>query len=196
LNIAIVTNIKAPYRKLQIEEFCKITNISNMYYTNKNIDVKWNVEPINGVNEKILQGFRLFKKYGYFNLGLVDIVRNNNVIIIGGYEQPTYILLSFLCRFYKKPYVIIFDGISPKKINEAENPVKFLLKNLVVKHASAIFGNGTVAKLYFSKKFGYLFSPLLGLEKNIQYVIVIITEETGGYSKWLKSDTVQNSLNR
>ena len=42
----------------------------------------------------------------------------------------------------------------------------------------------------------YLFSPLLGLEKNIQYVIVIITEETGGYSKWLKSDTVQNSLNR
>lgn len=40
------------------------------------------------------------------------------------------------------------------------------------------------------------FSPLLGLEKNIQYVIVIITEETGGYSKWLKSDTVQNSLNR
>ncbi len=41
-----------------------------------------------------------------------------------------------------------------------------------------------------------LFSPLLGLEKNIQYVIVIITEETGGYSKWLKSDTVQNSLNR
>ena len=41
-----------------------------------------------------------------------------------------------------------------------------------------------------------LFSPLLGLEKNIQNVIVIITEETGGYSKWLKSDTVQNSLNR
>jgi len=156
LNIAIVTNIKAPYRKLQIEEFCKITNISiNMYYTNKNIDVKWNVEPINGVNEKILQGFRLFKKYGYFNLGLVGIIKSNDIIIIGGYEQPTYILLSFLCRFYKKPYVIIFDGISPKKINEAENPVKFLLKNLVVKHASAIFGNGTVAKLYFSKKFGY-----------------------------------------
>jgi len=157
LRIAIVTNIRSPYRKLQIEEFSKIPQISiNVYYTDKNVlGRKWNVKPINGVNEKVLQGYRLLKKYGYFNLGLVGIVKSNDIIIIGGYEQPTYILLSFLCRFYKKPYVIIFDGISPKKIHETENPVKFLLKKLVVKHASTIFGNGTVAKLYFSKKFGY-----------------------------------------
>jgi glycosyltransferase involved in cell wall biosynthesis len=157
MNIAIVTNIRAPYRKLQIEEFSKIPNIDiNVYYTNKNIlGRKWDVEPIKNVNETALKGYKLFKKYGYINLGLINLVKSNDVIIIGGYEQPTYILLSFLARLYKKPYVIIFDGISPNKIDEAENPAKFLLKKLVISHASAIFGNGSVSKHYFSKKFNY-----------------------------------------
>lgn len=157
LKIGIITNIRSPYRKLQIEEFSRIPNvIITVYYTNKNIlGRQWNVEPIKGVNEVVLQGYRLFKKYGYLNSGLVDIVRNNDVLVIGGYQQPTYIFLSFLCKFYKKPYIIIFDGISPKKINEAENLGKFWFKKYVIKHASAIFGNGTVAKLYFSKKFSY-----------------------------------------
>lgn len=38
MNIAIVTYARAPYRKLQIEEFSKIPNINiNVYYTNKRI---------------------------------------------------------------------------------------------------------------------------------------------------------------
>jgi glycosyltransferase involved in cell wall biosynthesis len=116
---------------------------------------KWDVEPIKSVNETALKGYKFFKKYGYINLGLINLVKSNDVIIIGGYEQPTYIMLSLLCRLYKKPYIIIFDGISPKKVYEAENPAKFLLKSLVIKHANSIFGNGTVSKLYFSKKFNY-----------------------------------------
>ncbi|AGB18532.1 glycosyltransferase family 4 protein [Thermoanaerobacterium thermosaccharolyticum] len=157
MNLAIITNIRSPYRKLQIEEFTKIPNINiNVYYTNKNIlGRKWNVEPIKNADETVLKGFKMFKKFGYINLGLFDIVKKNDLIIIGGYEQPTYILLSLLCRLYKKPYIIIFDGISPKKVDEAENPAKFLLKSLVIKHANSIFGNGTVSKLYFSKKFNY-----------------------------------------
>lgn len=157
MNIAIITNIRSPYRKLQIEEFTNIPSINiNVYYTDRDVlGRKWNVETINGANETVLKGYRLFKVYGYINLGLIDIVKNNDIIIIGGYEQPTYILLSLLCRLFKKPYIIIFDGISPKKVDEAENPAKFLLKSLVIKHASSIFGNGTVSKLYFSKKFNY-----------------------------------------
>ncbi|WP_274892488.1 hypothetical protein [Thermoanaerobacterium sp. R66] len=82
---------------------------------------------------------------------MINIVKNNDIIVIGGYEQPTYILLSLLCRFYNKPYIIIFDGISPKKVDEAENPAKFLLKSLVIKHANSIFGNGSISKMYLWK---------------------------------------------
>ncbi|WHE06061.1 hypothetical protein PGH24_07710 [Thermoanaerobacterium thermosaccharolyticum] len=110
MDIAIITNIRSPYRKLQIEEFTKIPNINiNVYYTNRDIiDRKWNVEAIQGVNEKILNGYKIFKKFGYINYGLINIVKNNDIIAIGGYEQPTYVLLSRLVHISKALILAIF----------------------------------------------------------------------------------------
>ncbi|MDE4541325.1 hypothetical protein [Thermoanaerobacterium sp. R66] len=75
MDIAIITNIRSPYRKLQIEEFTKIPNINiNVYYTNKDIiGRKWNVEAIQGVNEKILNGYKIFKKFGYINVCIMGL---------------------------------------------------------------------------------------------------------------------------
>jgi len=156
--ISFFTNTKAPYRKLQFEEFSKIPNWKfAVYYTNPQpLDRNWNVDPINGVDEFALRGLRVSKKYGYINFDLRKIVKESDLLLIGGTEQPTYHLVARLCKRYGKKYVLIFDGVSPKKIDVVRrNYVKYKLKSKIINDASAIFGNGTVAIEYFTKAFGY-----------------------------------------
>jgi len=158
VNVSFLTNTKAPYRKLQFEEFSKIPNCKlAVYYTNPQpLDRNWNVDPINGVHEFALRGLKVSKRYGYINFGLRKIVKESDLLLIGGIEQPTYQLAVRLCKRYGKKYVLVFDGVSPKKIDAVRrNYVKYKLKSKVINDASAIFGNGTVAIEYFTKAFGY-----------------------------------------
>ncbi|MGG7058145.1 glycosyltransferase family 4 protein [Clostridium tertium] len=157
MKIAVVTSIKAPYRTLQLEEVCRNKSIDmSVYYTKRGKeDRDWEVNNTNIFKEIYLENIKAFDKYGTLNKGLKEIVKNNDIIFIGGYDKPTYIILSLLCRFYKKPYVIIFDGISCDRLTTKENILKKLIKNLVIKHSSAIWGNGTVSRRYFNEVFNY-----------------------------------------
>ncbi|HDR8171678.1 TPA: glycosyltransferase family 4 protein [Bacillus thuringiensis] len=157
MKIAFVTNLRAPYRTLQVNEFSKIKDVNiNVYYTDKPSENRvWNVNKVIGFKEIDLKGYNLFGKYGYINKGLVDIVKSHDLLILGGYEKPTYIALSILCKFFKKPYILLFDGISTNRLDENENPLKKFVKNIVVKRASFILGNGEVSKRYFSEVFSY-----------------------------------------
>ncbi|EJV64234.1 glycosyltransferase family 4 protein [Bacillus cereus] len=157
MKIGIVTNLRSPYRKLQIEEISKNSNWDiSVYYTNKNIlGRSWDVDPINNVKEIPLKGFKLSRNHGNLNFGLLKIILENDVILIGGYEKPTYIVLSLLARLFKKPYIIIYDGISPKRILGNEHKAKYLIKKMVISGATAIFGNGIVSSKYFCEKFNF-----------------------------------------
>jgi L-malate glycosyltransferase len=157
LKIAFVTNLRAPYRTLQLNEFSKINNINlNVYYTDKpNENRKWRTEKPNGFNEFDLKGYKLLKRYGYINKGLVSLVKSHDLIILGGYEKPTYIILSLLCRLLKKPYILLFDGISSNRLELEEHKLKYLLKDIVISKAKFILGNGTVSKRYFHENFSY-----------------------------------------
>ncbi|MDU5110364.1 MAG: glycosyltransferase family 4 protein [Clostridium sp.] len=157
MNIAFVTNIRAPYRILQFNEFAKIDNINfTAYYTHKERENReWEAKANKGYKEIYLEGINLFEKYGYINKGLYNLVKSNDIIIIGGYEQPTYILISILCRIIGKPYIISFDGISTNRINNHENKIKKILKGIVIKNSDYILGNGKVSKRYFNEIFDY-----------------------------------------
>lgn len=157
MNVAIITNLRAPYRTLQINEFSKIKNIRiTTYYTDDRKDNRiWNVSDGNGFKEIDLDGFNILNKYGYINKGLFSIVRENDLILLCGYEKPTYIILSLICRLLNKPYILIYDGISTNRLNKNENVIKYFIKNIVIKNAKYIMGNGTVSKKYFSEVFGY-----------------------------------------
>jgi L-malate glycosyltransferase len=142
---------------LQINEFSKNKNFNiTVYYTYSNYNGH-NWEKIKDIDYKEvnLQGVKISKKYGHLNSGLINIVKNNDLILIGGYEQPTYILLSYICRLYNTPFAIIFDGINPNKIYEKESYLKWYIKSKVINRSTAIFANGVVSREYFTKKFKY-----------------------------------------
>ncbi|MEB2289968.1 glycosyltransferase family 4 protein [Priestia megaterium] len=157
MNIGFVTNLRAPYRTLQLNEFSEIENLDlSVYYTDKQTDNRvWNVHKANNFKEIDLVGHKLFKKYGYINEGLINLVKSHDLLILGGYETPTYICLSLLCKMLKKPYILLFDGISSNRLTLKENLFKKFIKNIVVKNSSYIFGNGKVSKKYFNQIFSY-----------------------------------------
>lgn len=157
MNIAVITSVKAPYRTLQLEEICMNKDINmTVYYTQRGKeDRDWETKESKLFKEIYLDNIKIMKKFGVLNTGLRNIIRYNDFIVLGGYEKPTYILLSLLCRLYKKKYVIIYDGISCNRLYEKEKRIKWIIKNIVIKHSSAIWGNGTVSKRYFNEVFNY-----------------------------------------
>ena len=72
LNISFITNGRTPYRKIQFEEFSKISNCRfSIYYTNPDVlERKWKVDQIKNVKEIALKGIKISEKYGFVNFGL------------------------------------------------------------------------------------------------------------------------------
>lgn len=157
MEIGIIMCHSAPYRTLQMNEFAKIKNNNiNVYYTfNKDDNRKWETNNEIGYKSIYLKGIKISSKYGYINKGLFSIMRNNDILMLGGYAETTYVLLAILCRIMNKKYGIIFDGISTNRIMSKEKFLKKLLKNIVVKNSNFVFANGIVGKEYFINKFKY-----------------------------------------
>lgn len=182
MNIGIVTNIRAPYRTLQFNEFSRIRNVNiNVYYTNKKIDNrKWEMVSDIKFTESDLKGFKVSNRYGYINRGIMKIVKDNDLIILGSYEQPTMIFLSLICRILNKPYVLLYDGISCDRLNIKEHNIKKFIKSIVINNSDAIMGNGIISKEYFSKVFKYTEEKIFN-----QYLTVDIKKINELYKKRL-----------
>lgn len=157
MRIAFVTNKRTPYRALQLNEFSTIKDVEiTTYYTHKRHENRnWKLNENNNFKEVDLKGIKINRTYGYLNKGIINIVIKNDLIIIGGYEQPTYILISMLCRLFNKPYIISYDGISTDRLEKKENGIKAKIKQIVISNSKYILGNGTVSKKYFNESFGY-----------------------------------------
>ncbi len=150
MKVAFITNSRAPYRSLQINKFCEIKNTDfDVYYTNKNINgCEWNVDKNIKFSEYSLFGMVQFIK-------VISLIRSYDIIILGGYDKKEYIIISILCKLFRKKYILLFDGINPKKIVFREDVLKFIIKKFIIMNAFSIFGNGRVSEEYFSKKFNY-----------------------------------------
>lgn len=157
MKVAVITSIKAPYRTLQLNEICKNKEIKmTVFYTESGNEGRdWENKKAITFKEIYLKRIKTFKRYGAFNKGLLNIVIKNDIIVLGGYEKPTYIILSLLCRLFRKKYILIFDGISCDRISDKEHFIKKIIKAFVIKKSSYIWGNGTVSKRYFNEVFNY-----------------------------------------
>lgn len=156
MEVGFVTNLRAPYRTLQLNKFNEIKDVNiNAYYTDKPDENRnWNVNKAS-FNEVNLKGIRISRNFGYLNRGLFKIIKNNDLIVLGCYEKPTYILLSLFCKIFNKPYILSYDGISANRLYIKEKWIKRILKKIVIQNANYIMGNGTVSRRYFNEKFSY-----------------------------------------
>jgi len=153
MRIGFVSNLRAPYRTLQLAEWSKIKGISiTAYYTDPpKENRKWKIEKKETFKEKDITTTN-----NKFRIGtLINIVKENDLLILGGYEKKDYIILSLMSKFMNKKTILLFDGISVPRIIEKENFLKKYLKKIVVSNSRFIFGNGKVSEQYFNKQFNY-----------------------------------------
>ena len=155
MRIAFVTNIRAPYRKLLIEEYSKKLEFRiNVYYVeNGYLDRNWEVPPIYNAHEIVLPKLISFGKYGSLNASLIRIVKDNDIIVIGGYEMPSYIILVFLCKLIAKTSILLFDGVSVNKIDSSKFTLLNIIKHFIITQFDYYFANGTVSKRYFTERY-------------------------------------------
>ncbi len=151
MNIALFTNLRAPYRTLQINEYMRDSKkiIDVFYVENFNKNRKWET----GIPDFREHELKNKKRINYFKL--YKDLKKYDVIIIGGYYRFVYIFLSIVSKIMRKPCILLFDGISVDRIYSKENKLKFLLKQLVIKNSDYILGNGIVSKKYFTEKFNF-----------------------------------------
>lgn len=157
MKVGFITNISSPYKTLQIEEFSKVNDVSiTVYYTEpNNKKIKW--EEMNGSFKEVdLHQNKFLSKYNIiFNKNIKNIVKENDILMFTGYDQLSIIFASLICKVYKKPYIIVFDGISKYKVFNKEKKLKKLIKSFVIKNSSYILANGKISKLYLENKFNY-----------------------------------------
>ncbi len=152
LKLSIITNIYTPYRDIQFKKIRdEYPNLKIFFTGDKRENRQWNEEE----NDYFVFLDTIFSlpKFGALNKGLIKIVRESDVIIIGGYEQPTYSLLNLLAKIYKKPTILLFDGTAPSRIQNCKKNWKYLIKLLLVRQFSAFWINGKISNQYFTKCF-------------------------------------------
>lgn len=145
MKIAMVINTTDTYKTREIEELCKCNKDEtiNVYYILDNDEgVPLKNKETNLFEETYLKKGRFFGRFLNNHRGLINIVRSNDVIFIGGYEESSYIILGILCKLLKKPYVIIVDGIIRSREGEKESTFSLFLKNFIVSEASYIWASG------------------------------------------------------
>lgn len=155
MKVGIVMGGNAPYRQKQIQKFKEIEFVDeiNIYYLNMAANSRsWQVNDYTDLNIKEEEMKSIFNtKYGSLDKDLIKIVKTNDVIILGGYEQPSFWTLAFYCRMFKKNYYIIIDGTNPKNCISKESTSKKLIKGYMINGATAVFGNGIVSKKFVEK---------------------------------------------
>jgi glycosyltransferase involved in cell wall biosynthesis len=120
----------------------------HVYYTDEGDQQRgWSTRAALGITETRLRTLINIPKYGKLNAGLQHVISGNDILIIGGLEQASYLWSAILAKINGKKTILLFDGFSPLRFNR-ERLIVRLLKRLTAKLCTAFFANGTVGRRY------------------------------------------------
>ena len=148
--LAYITNIPSPYRIEMIEAWVRLNpelQISVFYTDPSDQGRGWATRPIDGVSEHRLPVLVKLCGYGLINWGLLEVVRNHDIVMIGGFEQASYLFAGFAAKLLGKPVILLFDGFSPARFDTERFPV-LVLKRITAWLCDAFFANGEVGRRY------------------------------------------------
>jgi glycosyltransferase involved in cell wall biosynthesis len=153
-SIAYLTNIAAPYRVAMVEAWVGALGRDfdlTVYYTDKGDQGRgWGVHPTEGAEEIRLATIFSIRKYGRLNAGLLKMVRAHDLLIIGGFEQASYLVAAFMARLLGKKVILLFDGFSPSRFDSEKLVVRWI-KRVTASLCHAYFANGTVGARYLRR---------------------------------------------
>lgn len=150
MKIAYLTNIPSPYRITMMEAWAAELGKNGIslttYYTDEGDQGRgWAVRPTRGIGEVRLKTILSVPNYGRLNAGLFRMVRDNDVIVIGGFEQASYLAAALLGRVMGRKTVLLFDGFSPRRM--ATDPLHVhIVKRLTARLCDAFFANGRAGR--------------------------------------------------
>lgn len=125
----------------------------SVFYTDSDDQGRgWEAEQIRGgVKEERLPIIASLKRYGKLNCGLSKMVHEHDVVMIGGFEQASYLVAALLAKKANKPVILLFDGFSPRRFGR-EAKVVLALKRFTAHLAKGFFVNGTVGANYLREQ--------------------------------------------
>lgn len=150
VRLAYLTNISSPYRIEMVEAWARLNPRLwiTVYYTDSDDQGRgWKTRQMQGVNECKLRRLVDVRGFGKLNRGLWDLVNHNDLIMIGGFEQLSYLVAAALSKLRHKPVILLFDGFSPARFATERFWVKGI-KRLTACLADVYFANGTVGRQY------------------------------------------------
>lgn len=158
MKVAYLTNIPSPYRIAMMEawarEFGRDGTQLSTYYTDEGDQGRgWSVRPTDGVHEIRLKTLFSVKGYGRFNRGLFRMVRENDVVMIGGFEQASYLASALLARLMRRKVVLLFDGFSPKRMKSDPLHAR-ILKKITAWLCHGFFANGRIGRAFLVDQLG------------------------------------------
>jgi glycosyltransferase involved in cell wall biosynthesis len=153
-SVAYLTNIPTPYRVAMVEAWVAALGRDvhfAVHYTDAGDQGRgWAVRPIEGATEIRLPGILSIPRYGRLNWGLLRLVRTHDVVMIGGFEQVSYLVAAAMARLLRKKVILLFDGFSPRRFG-TEKPAIVLLKKMTARMCHAYFANGSVGSRYMRR---------------------------------------------
>ena len=146
--VAILTNSPAPYRDQLFRRLRTAVSQLEVCYTHPaGEDRAWVTDPVDDSGRLVV--LLKFGKFGYLNRGVVGLVRRNDVVVVGGYDQPSYMVALLAAKILRKRSVVLFDGIAPSRLHRRRPLTP--LKTAVVRLADVCLANGSVGRRYFTE---------------------------------------------
>lgn len=117
--LAYLTNIPSPYRREMVSAWAENNpqlEISVFYTDPDDQGRGWIVDNIGRlVEEKRLPVLMTIKGYGKLNRRLWQMVSQHDIIVIGGFEQASYLVAAAWAKLMGKTVILLFDGFSPAR---------------------------------------------------------------------------------
>jgi glycosyltransferase involved in cell wall biosynthesis len=151
VKVAVIHNTIAPYRHPLFEELAKRVELTVYYCAAKHASRAWDLWPRNYNYEyKILPRIpiKILSEEASLNFSIIkEILRNRpDVMIIGGYVDPTMWLALFTAKLLKIPVIYWTEGMKEPQtlLGALTRPIRILF----VKKADAIIVPGKLSKQY------------------------------------------------
>jgi glycosyltransferase involved in cell wall biosynthesis len=151
VKVAVIHNTIAPYRHPLFEELAKRVELTVYYCAAKHAPRAWDLWPRNYNYEyKVLPRIpiKILSEEASLNFSIIkEILRNRpDVMIVGGYVDPTMWLALFTAKLLKIPVIYWTEGMKEPQtlLGALTRPIRILF----VKKADAIIVPGKLSKQY------------------------------------------------